>query len=335
MTTVVTGASGHIGANLIRILLSQNRPVRVILHQDRRAIKGLDIDTIEGDVSDLGSLCQAFEGADVVYHLAVHISLLMSEWSHLESINIKGTRNVVEACLRKGVRRLVHFSSIHAHVQQPFDVPVDESRPLIDSTRGLPYDRSKAAGEREVLRGIDRGLDAIIVNPTGGIGPHDYKPSHFGEVLLALANGKMPALVESGFDWVDVRDVAACAIKAEKQAPVGAKYLLSGHWVSLCDLAAMIKEITGVSTPRMVCPMWLAHISAPLVTACAQYFGKRPLFTKVSLDSLCGNRAISHQKATLELGYQPRPFRETLMDTIKWFQKEGKLKYPLRIQSAK
>ena len=145
-----------------------------------------------------------------------------------------------------------------------------------------------------------------------------------------LANGKMPALVESGFDWVDVRDVASGAIKAEEEASAGAKYIFSGHWVSICDMASMVQEITGVTAPRMVCPMWLAHVGAPLVTTYARYTGKRPLFTKVSLDSLCGNRAISHQKATLELGYQPRSFKETIVDSLKWFEAEGKLNHPLK-----
>ncbi len=334
MTTIVTGASGHMGANLIRILNSRGRHVRAMAYKDRRAFAGLDIDIAEGDICDLDSLCRAFKGADTVYHLAAHISLLMTEWPRLESINIKGTQNVVEACIQSGVRRLIHFSSIHAHCQQPLDSPMDELRPLIDSPQYLPYDRSKAAGEIEVLKGIERGLDAIIINPTGGIGPYDYKPSHFGEALLALANGKMPALVESGFNWVDVRDVSLGAIKAEEQAPAGSKYILSGHWVSICDVAEMVAEITGTSKPAMVCPMWLAHAGAPLFTAYARCFGKRPLFTKVSLDSLCGNRAISREKAELELGYRPRPFKETLFDTLKWFEAEGWLNHPLTKQSA-
>ena len=180
-TVVVTGATGHIGANLIRTLLAQGRPVRAMLHKDRRATEGLGVDIVEGDICDLNSLYKAFDGAEVVYHLAAHISLLMNDWSRLESVNIIGTRNVVEACLANGVRRLVHCSSIHAHVQQPLDVPMDESRPLVNSVKHVPYDRSKAAGEREVQKGIEKGLNAVIVNPTGVVGPYDYKPSHFGE----------------------------------------------------------------------------------------------------------------------------------------------------------
>lgn len=334
MTVAVTGATGHIGANLVRALLARGRSVRAIIHVNRRAIDDLDVETAEGDICDPASLCRAFDGAEVVYHLAAHISLLTDNWSLLESVNVIGTRNVVEACLRCGVRRLVHFSSIHAMRQEPLDIPIDESRPLVDSQSCPPYDRSKAAGEIEVRKGIERGLDAIIINPTAVIGPHDFQPSYFGEVLLALARHKMPALVTSGYDWVDARDVVEGAMRAEERAPTGAKYLLSGHWVSIRDLATMVAEITGVPAPRLVSPMWLARIGAPVVTAFNRLSSRRPLYTSVSIRALCGNRNISHERATNDLGYHPRPLRETLIDTLQWFEGNGQLVCLPKLQPA-
>jgi len=319
MMSVVTGASGHVGGNLVRALLAEGREVRVLIHHDRRAIEGLDVEVVEGDVCDPASLRRAFAGADIVYHLAVHTSILTTDWPLCEAVNVLGTRNVVEACLACGARRLVHFSSIHALRQEPLDVPVDESRPLVEDSSYPPYDRSKAAAEKEVQKGIERGLDAIIISPTGVIGPYDFRPSHFGEVLLALAGGKMPALIESGFDWVDVRDVVQGALRAEKLAARGARYLLSGHWASMRDLAAMIAEISGVPAPRFASPMWAARLAAPLLTALAQLTRQRPLCTSASLKALCGNPCISHERATRELNYQPRPLRETLADTLRWF----------------
>ena len=184
MTVVITGAAGHIGANLVRALISQGRHTRCLVHVNSRAIDGLATEMVQGDVRDLDSLCRAFQGAEVVYHLAACISLSMNDWPVLESVNVTGTRNVVEACLRTGVRRLVHFSSIHALVQEPLSIPVDESRPLVGSRRYPPYDRSKAAAEIIVRRGIEQGLDAVIIYPTAIIGPYDYQPSYFGEALL-------------------------------------------------------------------------------------------------------------------------------------------------------
>jgi dihydroflavonol-4-reductase len=334
MTTVVTGANGHVGANLIRALLAQGRAVRSLVHTNRQAIESLDVDMVRGDVCDLPSLCEAFKDAEVVYHLAGHISISADEWSLCESINVTGTRNVVEACLHCGVRRLVHFSSIHAFEQEPLDITLDESRTLVELRHGLPYDCSKAAGEEEVGKGVEHGLDAIIINPTAIIGPYDYGPSYLGEALLNLARGKMPALVAGGFDWVDVRDVVEGAIRAEERAPTGAKYLLSGHWASVSDLAAIVEEITGVPAPRLVFPLWLARIGAPFTAVFAKLTAKQPLYTSASIRALCSNQNISHERATRDFGYHPRPLRETVVDTFRWFEGNGYLGCSAIPQSA-
>lgn len=325
MTVAVTGATGHIGANLVRALIDKGITPRCLVHVSSRAIDGLPVEKVQGDVCDLDSLCHAFHGVDVVYHLAASISLSMMDWSRLEEINVKGTRNVVEACLRTGVRRLVHFSSIHALVQEPLDVPVNEERPLVESRQYPPYDRSKAAAEKEVRRGIENGLNAVIIYPTAVFGPHDYQPSFFGEALMTIAQRKLPALVNGGFDWVDARDVVAGAIMAGEKASAGSRYLLSGHWVSMLDISEMIEEITGISTKRPVFPLWLAHAGAPFISVISLIRKKRPLYTSVSLRALKSNQNISHERATRELGYRSRPFRETLVDTLQWFADNGKL----------
>jgi dihydroflavonol-4-reductase len=325
MTVLVTGATGHIGANLVRALIDKGRPTRCLIHVNRQALNGLNTETVQGDIRDQESLFQAFRGAEVVYHLAANISLFMDDWPRLEEVNVIGTRNVVDACLRAGVRRLLHFSSIHALVQEPLSTPVDESRPLVESRRCPPYDRSKAAAEKEVQHGIERGLDAVIINPTAIIGPHDYQPSYFGEALLALAQRRLPGLVTGGFDWVDVRDVVDGAMRAEERAPSGAKYLLSGHWVSICEIAKMVAEFTGMPAPGFVCPLWLARLGTPVVTSFSSLNKRWPLYTSVSMRALRSNRDISHEKATRELGYQPRPFRETLIETLRWFEENRQL----------
>jgi dihydroflavonol-4-reductase len=178
-----------------------------------------------------------------------------------------------------------------------------------------------------------RGLDAVIIYPTAIFGPYDFQPSFFGEALLGIAQRKLPALVKGGFDWVDVRDVVAGAMLAEERAPAGGRYLLSGHWVSMCDIAGMVAEITGVRTERPVCPLWLAHIGAPFVKGMSRLNGRRPLYTSVSLRALKSNRHISHERGSRELGYQPRPFRETLADTLRWFEENGQLHLPEKVKN--
>ena len=330
MTVVVTGASGHVGMNLLRALVAEKRPVRALVHVNHKTVEGLGVEIVQGNISDVDSLCRAFEGAETVYHLAGKITLLKNEWPLVGKINVLGTRNVVDACLRCSVKRLVHFSSIHAMQQEPLDTPVDESRPLIEGRGYPPYDRSKAAGEKEVRKGIEKGLDAVIINPTGIFGPYDYQPSHFGSALLSMANGKMIALIDGGFDWVDARDVVQGAMLAEKMASNGSNYLLSGHWVSMPEIANIIKEITDASITGFVCPMPVARFGAPFATAYNRLLGKRALYTSISIRALHSNHNISHEKATRELGYQPRPFRETMVDTLQWFAQNGNLKCRLK-----
>jgi dihydroflavonol-4-reductase len=326
MIVAVTGANGHIGATLVRALQKRGRKVRALVHTNQKALEGLDVEIVKGDIGDQYFLTRAFSGAEVVYHLAANISLSMNDWPAVEATNVIGTRNVVESCIKCGVRRLMHFSSIHSMVQEPLNVPVDEKRPLVDDPGSPPYDRSKAAGEMEVREGIEQGLDAVILNPTSVIGPDDYQLSHMGAALLAFAQGKMPALVEGGFDWVDVRDVVAAAITAEESAPQAAKYLLSGNYASICELAELTENLTGTPAPRFVCPTWLARTGAPVVSTFNQLTRNRQLFNAVSIRALThSNHNISHERASRELDYKPRPLRETLKDTFRWFEKEGLL----------
>ncbi len=330
MITVVTGASGHIGSNLIRALAAQRRKVRALQHVNRRNIEGLDVEIVPGDVCHPDSLRKAFEGADIVYHLAARISLESNDYLVLEPINVTGVKNVVEACIDCKVKRLVHFSSIHAFIQESIGKPIDETCPLVEPKNCPPYDRTKAAGEKIVYDAMERGLNAVVISPTAVIGPYDWEPSFLGEALLNLARGKMPALVQGGFDWVDVRDVVAGALAAEKKAPAGAKYLLSGQYASVCDLAVLVEEIMGTPAPKMVMPKWLAFVGAPFMAGFARMTGNRPLYTSASVKALRDGQDVSHNKATRELGYEPRPLRQTLVDTFKWFHESGYLQRPVK-----
>jgi dihydroflavonol-4-reductase len=331
MTVVVTGATGHVGGNLVRGLLDRGRRVRALVleGEDLRPLEGLDVEIVTGDVREVESLRRAFAGAEVVYHLAAYISIRLDEGPFLEAINIQGTRNVIDVCLERSVRRLIHFSSIEAFADAPHDCLIDENAPLAESEDYSPYARSKAAAEKEVRAGIARGLDTVIIYPTGVIGPHDYRPSHFGQVLLDFSSGRLPALVEGGFNWVDVRDVVKGAIRAEEKAPTGGRYILAGHWVSVAELATLLEEIVGVKPPQLTLPMWLARISTPVVMAVDRLAGRRSLLTPASLKPLRGYRHISHARAARDLGYQPRPFKETLIETLQWFEANGSLPRPL------
>ncbi len=325
----VTGASGHLGANLVRALLALGRPVRALVHRDRRALDGLDLDVVEADIRDLEGLREMLNGVRVVYHLAASVSFLQDRRDTLRSVNTLGTKNAIQVCLENNIR-LIHFSSINAlEPCSSFEQSMDESCPLASRIDRPAYDRSKSDSERAVREAIGRGLDAIILNPTSVIGPHDFRLSHQGEAILAMANGSLLALIPGGFDWVDARDVVAAAIEAEQRAPRGARYLLSGHWATVRELSRLIERFTGVAAPRFEVPRSVAYLAAPFVTAWSRAVKKRPLVTRYSIDTLRNARPVSHQKATRELGYQPRPLYRTLWDTLRWYENNGFLKWPL------
>jgi dihydroflavonol-4-reductase len=317
---VITGASGLVGANLIRALLMEERShqVRAVVHHDQRALQGLDIELFRADLSDQASLERAFNGADIVYHLAASISLSMDTWNRLEATNWEGTRHVLAACRQCSVRRLIYFSSIHTRQQAPLHQPLDESRPLLDDLRAPPYERSKAAAEREVQQAAAQGLDVVTIIPTAIIGPYDFKPSYIGKALLLLARGRLPALVSGGYDWVDVRDVVRGAMQAARLAPVGASYILSGHWQSIPEVARQVDRITGRHPWRPVVPLKVADLVEPLMKHVGRLNGSQPLYTRAMLCALQSNHLISHAKASRELSYSPRPFQQTLVDTLAW-----------------
>jgi dihydroflavonol-4-reductase len=316
----VTGASGLLGGNLIRELLARGQRVRALIHSDRRAVAGLDVEMASADLSDPASLERAFSGMDIVYHMASVVSISMDNWDEVYRVNVLGTRNVVDACLRAGVRRLVHFSSTHARQPEPFDQVLDEERPLVTDLTLPPYDRSKALGEMEVQKGIERGLDAVIILPSGILGPFDFRPSLVGESLQLMQRGGVPVLTTGGYSWVDARDVATGAICAAEIAPSGSRYILSGHWVSIYDVATMAAKISGTRAPRLVIPLQVAELALPIMERLATLRGTQPLFTSAMLSALKSNRYISYERAARDLGYEPRPFVETLTDTLSWFK---------------
>jgi dihydroflavonol-4-reductase len=323
LPTLVTGASGHIGANLVRALLGQGRRVRALVHKNTAAVDGLPVEVVRADLLDAVSVLGACTGAGTVFHLAGKVSAGWESAADVHAINVTGTCNVVEACLAVGVRRLVHFSSIQALFGKD---TVDEDCDLVavdDATRGA-YDRAKAEAERLVLGAVSRGLCAVVLNPTAVLGPFDFQHSPMGEVLVALGRGKLPALVAGGnCDYVDLRDVATGALLAEHSGRRGERYILSGTRLSLVELARTWANVTGRAAPRFVVPMGLARLAAPFAPAWARWRGQRPLFTSESLRVLRTQPPASHRKAEAELGYRPRPIDETLRDTCAWMKTQG------------
>ncbi len=323
MNIAVTGASGHIGANLCRELLHQGHSVRVLVHKSDRGIKELPLEFLKGDLMDPSSLSLLVRDIDIVFHLAAVISIQVKKKEEVFEKNVGGTQNILKAAQKEGVKRFVHFSSIHALDPLPFDRMLDESRPLALKDR-VEYSRSKAMAELAVWEAVKEGLDAVILNPTAVIGPFDYAPSLLGRALILIYQGKIPALIHGGYDWVDVRDVAEASVAAVDKGEKGERYLLSGYWKSLGELAELIYGISGRRYRKMTCSAGLARVGLPFLGLYCRLNGSQPLYTRDSLRILqTGHKEISSAKAGRYLGFNPRPIEETLKDTFEWFEANG------------
>jgi dihydroflavonol-4-reductase len=324
---IVTGASGHLGANVVRALIGADATVRAVDVRPGAALAELDVEFVRGDVTAPATLERAFAGADFVLHLAARISIAGDPDGSVRRVNVDGVRNVAEAALAAGVRRMVHCSSLHA-----FDVgatrgPVRENSRRATAPSLPAYDRSKAAGEEELRRVIDRGLDAVIVNPSGMFGPVDPEPSRMGRVLLALFRGRIPIAVAGAFDWVDVRDVASALLTAAEHGRTGENYLIGGHRASVSELGRVAAQVAGRRAPRLVAPLGPVCAVADLTVRLAgPRRASRLLLTPESLHALATDPVVDYSKAVAELGYRPRPLDETVRDLYASFVADGRLR---------
>jgi dihydroflavonol-4-reductase len=325
---LVTGATGHIGNVLIRKLLEQGKKVRALVWrgEDTMPIKDLDVELVEGDVLDPASLVPALRGVETVFHLAGIISIMPGRNPFVWRVNVEGTRNILEAARHARVGRLVYTSSIHAIARAPHGVAMDESLGFDQNNPYGEYDRSKAAASLEVQKAVTAGLDAVIVCPTGVIGPFDFRGSELGEVIRSASEARTMFYVEGAYDFVDVRDVADGLIAAHAHGRRGESYILSGQKLSVRYMLETVREVTGKAFASIKIPFSLAEFAARFTPWYYQRTKSKPRFTPYSLEVLQSNSNISHGKATRELGYHSRPAIETIADTVRWFFENRRMK---------
>ncbi|WP_446222988.1 NAD-dependent epimerase/dehydratase family protein [Nocardia sp. IBHARD005] len=315
MKVAVTGAAGYLGTNLIPLLVERGHEVVAI---DRTTTTTADpaVTWVDGDVLDPASMRAALAGTEVVYHLVALITL--AERNDLAwRVNTEGVRVTAEAALESGVRRFVHTSSIHAFDQYRAGGHIDETSSRSDDP-GLPvYDRSKWSGELALRPVIERGLDAVIVNPTGVYGPVDHpeRLSRLNSIATKAMRGQIPAMIGGGFDLVDVRDVAKGLILAGEKGRTGENYLLGGEMTAMIDFCRMAAARTGAKGPRFAVPAKALGALLPVLEPISRRLGSDVL-SKAALGALISAPIVDHGKAERELGYHPRPTEETVADLV-------------------
>jgi len=318
---LITGAAGHLGNVLARELVRRGESVRVLVlpGEDTSSLDGLPVEKVEGNILNPASLEKAFQGVDTVFHMAALVSLLEEHAPILYRVNVEGTLNVLQAARTCGVRRMVYTSSIHALARPPHGVPIDETLPFDTQNPAGAYDRTKAIASEAVRQAARSGLDAVIVCPTGVIGPYDFRRSEMGEMFLDWISTPVNWLIPGAFDFVDVRDVAIGHILARDLGGRSETYILGGEQISIPRLYSLVKEAIGSRIRAITLPIDVAMALAVLAEKYYRLARRRPRFTRYSIETLLSNSAISIEKARRQLFYSPRTLAESVRDTVAWW----------------
>lgn len=326
MTTLITGATGHLGANLTRELLKRKEKVRVLLRKENSNVEvdGLDVERVYGDVTDRQSLKEAVRGCARVYHLAAFVSIRSGDRQKLFDVNVLGTRTLMQLCREAGVERVVHCSSFGAVGINPNGAS-DESWSVSPYEETTDYEMSKTFAELEVYKEIARGLPAVIVNPSGIVGPWDFKPSLLGKTIIDFAQGKMKGYVHGGFDFVAVRDVVEGHILAMEKGVVGERYLLTGAEYTIEQTLEWLSEFTGTPKPSLKIPTGLMQNIAIVKDWVERRFFPEiiPRFNYHSIRLLQSGKYGSNNRAVNELGLKPTSVKEAYRESVEWFREHN------------
>lgn len=329
---IITGANGHLGYTIVKELIEKEVEIRALVlpNENPQRLEELGCKIYFGNVCNKEDLEHLFDDSEnkemIVIHCAGLISIASRVSKLVYDVNVNGTKNVVDQCMEHKVKRLIHISSVHAIPELKKGekiIEVDQFNP--DLVKG-EYAKTKAIATNYVLEKAKEGLNAVVIHPSGIIGPYDYGKGHLTQLVLDYFNKKLTALVDGGYDFVDVRDVASGIIQAIEKGRKGECYILSNDYISVRELIKIISTFSSRKPIKTILPIWFAKVTAPLAELYYKIRRKPPLYTSYSLYTLQSNSNFSHEKATNELGFTPRDIKETVKDTIVWMKEKGRIK---------
>jgi dihydroflavonol-4-reductase len=335
MKCFVTGAAGFVGSNLVHELVARGHRVKALLRPgaDERGLLGLKYDRVTGDILDRDLLHREMEGCEWCFHVAASYHLWMRDYKPMYQINVEGTRNVLETAGKVGCRKIVYTSTVGC-IGLPNKVhgkitPTTEMDTVTEADMINDYKRSKFRAEAVAMELFRKeGLPVIIVNPSAPIGPGDSKPTPTGQIIVDFLNRRMLAYLDTGLNWVHVRDVAVGHILAAEKGRYGERYILGnkdGNW-TMPQTFAVLEKITGIPAPKLKIPYWLAERVAEVSEWGAFFTGKAPRAT------LAGVRMAKHKmwfnpsRAILDLELPQTPPEQAFADAVAWFRTNGYVK---------
>ncbi|GAB4347936.1 MAG: NAD-dependent epimerase/dehydratase family protein [Candidatus Abyssubacteria bacterium] len=327
MKVLVTGGSGYIGSAVVRELLEERKnKVRVLLRKtdDTRNLEGLDVELVYGDITDYHSIVQALDGCDRVFHLAAIYAIWLPEPRQMYWVNVQGTKNVLEACLQKKIKKVVYTSSVAA-LGAHGKIPANETAQFnLWHTRDHYY-ISKFRAEQVALDYYRRGLPVVIVNPTNPCGPRDIMPTPNGQLIISIIKGKLPGYVDGGINVSDIGDTAKGHVLAMEKGKPGEKYVLGNTNVSVKEYFDLIAHLGGGKSPSIRIPKPVAVFSGYLYQLLAEITRKPPVTTAAWVRVGSEYSFWDSTKAVRELGMPQTPIRDSIRSAIDWFRENGYL----------
>lgn len=321
--TLVTGATGFVGSAVARVLLKRGHRLRVLVRptSDRSNLKDLPVEYVEGDLSHPEGMSDAFQGVTYLFHVAADYRLWVPNPESMMKANVEGTRSLMLAAQKAGVKKIVYCSSVAALATAHNGIPATEDDPITEAQIVGVYKRSKYRAEQEVLRLVrEHGLPAVIVNPSTPVGPRDIKPTPTGQMILDCATGRMPAYVETGLNVVHVDDVAEGHVLALEKGVIGEKYILGGQNIMLGELFGIVTRLAGGKAPTIKLKQSWLYPVALMSELLARTVGIEPRVTREMLAMSKKLMFFSSAKAEKALGYRPRPAEEAVADAVAWFR---------------
>jgi dihydroflavonol-4-reductase len=324
---LVTGATGFVGAAVARVLLKAGHRVRVLARpeSDRRNLAGLAVEVVQGSLEDPPSLAAAVAGCRYLFHVAADYRLWVPDPAAMFRVNVDGTRELMLAALAAGIERVVYTSSVATLGILPDGFADEETPSTVEDMIG-PYKRSKFEAEEVVSALVgERGLPAVIVNPSTPIGAGDVKPTPTGRIIVEAARGRMPGYVDTGLNVVHVDDVALGHLLAAQHGEVGRRYILGGENMTLAEILTEVARVSGQRPPSLKIPYGVALPIAAGAEALARLTGREPFATVDGVRMSRKKMFFSADRAIRELGYAPRPARQAIADAVAWFKANGYL----------
>jgi dihydroflavonol-4-reductase len=325
---LVTGATGFVGAAVVRALLADGKQVRALVRtsSDRRNLVGLPVEIVTGDITDKSSLGASISGCRFVFHVAADYRLWVADSRPMYAANVDGSLNVVECAAEHGVERMVYTSSVAVLGIHADRTPADETSPVSIADMIGPYKRSKYVAEEAVKkRAAEIGLALVVVNPSTPIGPGDVRPTPTGRIIVDAATGRIPAFVDTGLNLVHVDDVARGHLLALERGTVGERYILGGTDMTLEGILALVAKHCSRKAPWVRLPRASVYPLAVISEIIARFTRKEPRVTLDGLRMAKKHMYFSSRKAERELGYRWRAPEAAIVDALDWFRQNGYL----------